>query len=277
MITDIEVNKSTAGTVFTAALGLDSNVVGVRLLTKDEYERLDIQTRKGPVCFLIRRGREGIHFKADPANIACSYGRFALGVEAPHRRILDAEGYAVCGLYEDGRVAKEILAGFKYISPDYYGVEFGPIEDVEDPDLAIIICNTKQAMRIFQGYAYYYATPCNLASIGDQAGCSDLISRPFSTDDINLSLFCNGARAYGQFTDGEIGISIPKSKYIKVADGVLKTVDPVCNIREKKAIEERFRTAGYRCEFDLTASYGIALTALDEEIEAEQKQQNTGI
>ena len=272
-VRSVEIRPDNADKILTAVLGLERSVVGIRRLDREQYEALDATVTRGPVCYLIRRGCEGIHLKSDRDNIACSYGRYAAGVEKTHPRIDNAEGYAKCGLYSSGEIAKEILASFRYITPDKWGLEAGPLGTVNEPDVVIIICDTLQAMRVFQGYAYHYGSPGNLSAIGNQAGCADLISRPYSTNDINISFFCRGARDYGGFTSGEIGISIPKSKYLKVTDGIFRTVDPVCNIKEKLEIEERLRLAGYDHEFDLSASYGHALTELDNEILAETREE----
>lgn len=265
-----EINMKNAHVVLTIALDLSRVIAGVRLLSEHEYSNLNVVEQRGPVCFLIRKAVEGNHIKANMDLIACNYGRFAIGVEKPHQRILDGEGYGKCGLYKDEEVARSIAQGFKYLDSKHAGLEAGPVSSVDKPDIIEIVCNTRQAMRLFQGYAYNFGIPKNLISIGNQAGCSDMIAKPIYNDDINISFFCRGARDYGRFGDGEIGVAIPVNQYVKVAEGVFNTIDPYCNIKEKRILTKKFANAGLECEFDEQASYGNALIALDQEIQAER-------
>lgn len=82
--------------------------------------------------------------------------------------------------------------------------------------------------------------------------------------------FCEGARKYGGYGEGEVGISMPAEMFHTVAYGVYMTVDPVANVAEKKAIEERLREAGFTEQFDPYESYGRRLDEFDDRVRMQE-------
>ena len=256
---------------FKNILNLQRNVVGVRFIEfKEDYEALDLPEQKGTTCLLGRRGFEGLHIKADAEHITCDYGAGAIGVKKAHPTIAAGQSYAGCGLYNSKSVAHAVVEDMHFLNHQVYGVEIGKLEDIEQPDLVLVVCNTLQAMRIFQGYAYTYGTPKHVTFVGNQAMCGDMLAKPFYNNDINLSLFCEGARKYGGYGEGELGISMPAEMFHTVAYGVYMTVDPVANVAEKKAIEERLREAGFTEQFDPYESYGRRLDEFDDRVRMQE-------
>lgn len=266
------IDKNNAFKYLHLILNLERNVAAARFIEfKSEYDKLDVPEMKGSICLLCRRGLEGKHLKADEKHILCSYGGFALGITKPDITISSGQSYAACGLYNSKSVSRSIVESVHYLEQDVYGIEIAPLTELDNADLVFIVCNTRQAMRIMQGYAYYYGAPKNISFIGNQAMCGDIISKPFYNNDINLTLFCKGARKYGAFTEGEIGISMPREMFNNVAHGVFMTINPVEFPKEKVAISERLKEAGIECEFDMKDSYGERLDNYDNMVKEMRK------
>jgi len=248
-------------------LNLDKKIIGVKFIDfKEDYEALElpILKKQGPVCFHSREAMEGNIFKVVADNVSCDYGKYALGLDKPDSTIVEGRSFKYCGLSETNAIGKEIVASMKYIQHRSYGIAMGPLELMTDADIVVIVDEAATIMRIMQGYAYKFGNPEHLSFFGNQAACADLISKPHSNNDINISLLCRGARAYGRFEKGELGVSIPIGMFDALVEGVVKTFTPVANATEKKrvlsAIEE---TDPLNEEIDMNYNYGIGLKEYD--------------
>lgn len=254
------------------ALGLEKEVVGIKFIDyKNEFDNLDLSIleKKGPFCYLVRHGMDGNIFKANSDTITCDYARYALGVTKPDQRIRSGRSYTHCGLYESNAISKDIVDSMKYNEEDLYGVIIGPLRLMEDADIVIIADYGETIMRVMQGYAYNYGNPKNLSFFGNQAMCADLVSKPYSNNDINISLMCRGARANGRFDKGEIGVGLPINMFDKLADGIVKTINPVNNPKEKEAILKRARNnKDLIGDIDKKYNYGKGLIEYDEIIKS---------
>ncbi|MDO5707870.1 MAG: DUF169 domain-containing protein [Andreesenia angusta] len=262
------INKENAYKYLKELLNLDRSISGARFIeTEEEYENLAIPEQKGTVCFIGRRALEGYHIKSNANSIVCDYGAYAIGAKKPDKSILNGESYALCGLYSNKNIAKSVVDSMHYSEKEIYGIEIGPFSKVSNADIVYIVCDTKQAMRVFQGYTYYYGPAKNIGFIGNQAMCGDILSKPLYNKDINISLFCKGARKYGAFGDGELAISMPIEIFYNTAYGVFMTVDPVENPKDKVKLSKRLEVSGIKYEFDMQASYGKVLDEYAKEIE----------
>lgn len=59
---------------------------------------------------------------------------------------------------------------------------------MHDADIGLIIGTAKDVMRVMQGYVKYYGVAQNVVSVGNCGVCSELISKPFMNNDMNVSL-----------------------------------------------------------------------------------------
>lgn len=255
-------NKS--GKLIQGILNLEQNVIGVRFIEfKADYDKLECEERRSTICGLTRMALNGTHLKAHGGRIRCEYGAYALGILEPGESMKAAQSYAVCGLYDSKSLARQVQESMRYIPQRVYGVEMAPLDEMEKADLVVLVGNTLQAMRVFQGYAYHYGNPEHLSFFGNQAACGDLISKPFMNHDINLSLFCAGARTWGRFKENQVGISMPGSMFSQVAHGVEMTIDAVNNEKEKAEIIDRVKPLGVTLEINQRPSYGDLLDQYD--------------
>jgi len=251
----------------TIALALQHHIIGVKFVDfKEEYEQLniDVASKRGSICFHSREAMDGKIFKATRENVACDYGSYALGLERADTTILEGRSFDYCGLCETKAIGKDIAVSMKYIPHKIYGFVMGPLELMNEADVVIIADNAATIMRIMQGYAYKHGSPKNLSCYGNQAVCSDLISKPFTSNDINISLMCRGARSYGRFDKGELGIAIPIGMFDTLVDGVVATVNPVCNPKEKQRIlDDLEHPEDLGITIDKKYNYGIGLKEYD--------------
>ena len=87
--------------------------------------------------------------------------------------------YYSLNLYESRAVAKDVTKDISRIKQKIYGVQLGPLEQLEDADVAIFMVNAYQLMRVVQGYTYKWGIPKNLYMAGNQGGCAALTAAPF--------------------------------------------------------------------------------------------------
>lgn len=250
------------------ALGLEKEVVGVKYIDyKKQFDKLGLNTpeKKGPFCYLVRQAMDGNLIKINSSNITCDYSKYALGIDNPDEAIRAGRSYYHAGLYESNPIAKEIVESMKYSDMNIYGAVVGPLRLMDDADVVIIAGYGETIMRLMQGYAYKFGNPKNLSFFGNQAMCADLVSKPYSNNDINISLMCRGARANGRFDRGEIAVGLPINMFDSLADGIVQTINPVSNPKEKEAILERAKDDLHLIgEIDKSYRYGIGLIEYDE-------------
>lgn len=221
------------------ALRLKNDIVGIKFIKNaDEFASIESEQIKAQVnfCYMVRKAVNGNRFKAAAENFRCQNAVYAMGLKKPNIHVTSGELLSVCGLYENAEIAKDVIDSMKYLTHSVFGIEIGPLAEMTDVDSVIIIANAEQTMRIFQGYTYHYGPAGNLLSMGNQAMCSDLVAKPLSNNDINMSFFCKGARLYGKCDPGELGIGMPADMFANVVNGVVKTLTPVESNEVKKEI-----------------------------------------
>lgn len=257
------------------ALNLQRNIIGVKFVDfKEDFDNLNIPvpSKNGPLCYHAREAMDGKIYKVVESNVTCEYSRYALGLSIPDNTIIEGRSYQYCGLYETNSIAKEIVRSMKYISHEIYGVVIGPLKLMDDADIVIISDYAETIMRIMQGYAYKFGNPNNLSFFGNQAMCADLVSKPYSNNDINISLMCRGARANGRFDKGELGVAIPIGMFDSLVDGILKTVNPVLNATEKKRILDKLDNEGdLGVKINIGYNYGLGLKEYDSKVKKIRK------
>jgi uncharacterized protein (DUF169 family) len=244
--------KNTNVLKMTTALDLQHRIAGVHFLDfQEDYDNCKAKpaSHRGPYCYQVRQALDGKHFKVDKNLVTCDYARAAIGLEKPDISMREGRSFDYCGLSETRTIGKNIADAMMYIDQDICGVELGPLEEMEHADLIIMVDYAHTIMRIMQGYAYKYGAPQHLSFYANQAMCSDMTSKVFHTNDINISLMCNGTRRYGKFDKGELAVSLPINMFDPLADGIIETINAVQSGPEKKRIMETLEyTDGPACE-----------------------------
>lgn len=250
----------------SVVLNLQRNIIGIKFVDfegeLDDF-KFPISEKNGPLCYLLREAMEGNVFKVVDKNITCAYAKYAIGLSKPDITISQGCSYHYCGLYESRSVAREIISSMKYLDHEIYGVVIGPLQLMRDADIVIMVDYAETIMRVMQGYAYKFGSPHNLNFFGNQAVCGDLISKPYSNNDINISLMCRGMRANGRFEKGELGVAVPINMFDTLIEGVVATVNPVCSLKEKKRIVNVLNSFGLNVNVNMDYNYGLGLKEYD--------------
>ncbi len=215
---------------FSTALGLERQVVGLKFLyTWAEYQDSSLEEYQGRTsfCYMTLQASKGACFKAREYHCTCGRAREALGLTPPKPTTDSGEIYFSCGIYQSRAVAKQVQDEVLRIPQQIYGIEMGPLEQLQDADLVMMVLDAFQAMRVVQGYAYCYGPPRNLCTVGNQGICADLAARPYVKNDLNLSVLCAGTRRACRWSRGELGLGLPINRFLPVADGVIQTLNGI--------------------------------------------------
>ena len=97
-----------------------------------------------------------------------------------------------------------------------YDLDFEEIDIIPD----VVVCSVRpvELARFIQAYQYQTGQRVN-ASMGGVVN-SDLIVRPYLTQEINISTYCLGARLIAQYESNRLGIGFPFHLYEQVAQGL---------------------------------------------------------
>lgn len=135
----------------TKALGLRRKIIGVRFLYfKHEYDKLSVEEygRKTSYCMMVKHAMEDNCFKAKLENFGCRCALEALGLDEEMECVESGQRYYSLNLYESRAVAKDVTKDISRIKQKIYGVQLGPLEQLEDADVAIFMVNAYQLINL---------------------------------------------------------------------------------------------------------------------------------
>lgn len=225
-----------------SVLDLKRQIVGVKFIfSKEKFKKNDgpISKKKLSYCRMVKRASQGQNIKANFDNFSCFAGARALGIVDAEELYKSGAYYDGCGLYQDFATAKAATDAIEICEHNIYGVQVKPLKDFEQqPDIAIIITNSFNAMRFIQGYSHQYGPYTDFKMMGNQAICSECTAQPYKNDNISFSLLCAGARKSG-FEQEEVGLGIKFEKFRDIVTGLCATVTPVEDNQNKKVIAKK--------------------------------------
>jgi len=232
-----------------ASLNLTRKAVGVKLIeTEAEFQRMEAVFPQKPIryCQMVKGASAGHSIKANASSFSCLSGPRVLGINHADEKNAHGENWARLGLYSSRELSAQVRAGLSYSQQPMYGVLVQPLEKYEEaPDVAVIVANPYNIMRITQGYAYSYGMPGNINMLGNQAVCLECSARPYVTQDMNISL-----AGWGK---DEMAAGIPASRFSKVVDGIFQTINIMEDDESKKRIAKNFAECGI--PFDMKYQY----------------------
>lgn len=248
---------------FCTALGLKRKVIGIKFIfLPEEYADLNVPepSVKGSFCAMTGRALGGLTSKAKADSFGCQGGPEMLGMKPVSNYVSSGKQFTTFRLYEDSAIARQAQSDLCFIQQKIYGVLVGPLEEIKQADVVMILCNAWQMMRIVQGYTYHNGMAKNIGMIGNQGICADLVARPYQLNDINISMMCCGARINTGADDGEVGAGMPMHIFDDVVKGVLATVNPAMEDGRKRELLSRLNPPdqlGFDIELGkMYASYG---------------------
>lgn len=228
---------------FLACLTMDRRIVGVKFLFNEkEYEQSDVKPAKTKLsyCMMVNIATSGKSIKVRNEHFWCNSSARAFGIKEVDEKVKAGIEYFSYGLYNSLGTARKVFDEVVYLNHNVYGLELRPIEEFKDePQVVIAISKPYNIMRIMQGYSYEFGFAKNIRFAGNQGVCSELTTRPYMNNDINISVLCSNTRHSCNWKDDEIGVGMPYSIFKKVVNGVLETTNSVeSDYRKDKIIEK---------------------------------------
>lgn len=238
-------------------LQLTRKVVGIKIVSsEDEYKTYSGIELKKPLsyCVAVKSATKGHAIKLTRKTGGCSGGNRALGLTSCSTEFLTGISGCKLGLYKDEHVAASVAHNEPRLENSTYGIIIKPLELFErDPDIVLIVANTRESMRIIQGYTFINGLNKNLNISGNQAVCVEATVGPLLTQDINISLLCSGTRYKANWNESELITGIPFGRLSQVIDGLKGTVNAVEEDKRKKEIERGLSKTG---SLDFEINYG---------------------
>ena len=240
-----------------ALLYLDRRIVGVQFIyEKERFDCIDAIEPLRPMyyCQAVASASSGNRIKLTKDTSGCSGSSRALGFVPPAPQYYTGESGMALGLYENQQVAKSVALKFAILNRPLYGIVIMPLECFEEePDVVLFITNTREAMRIVQGYTCTYGLQNNFCMSGNQAVCVECTNYPYINQCINLSVFCAGTRYRTNWKESEVAIGVAYSKFAGLVRGIQNTVNAIERNRRKAEIERDLRRDSL---YDLDIQYG---------------------
>lgn len=238
-------------------LKLERKIVGVKLVhSEEEFERYNGRTLIRPMsyCVAVKSASCGHSIKMSRETGGCFGGNRALGLMECNPEFKDGTGGYKLGLYQSPEIAAKVSNTVPICESDTYGVIVKPLDQFEtDPDIILIISNTREAMRVLQGYTFIYGLTKGLNMSGNQAVCVEATVTPFFTKEMNVSMLCSGTRFKAGWKESEVICGIPAEKIEGVVQGLSGTVNAIEMDERKREIEEELAALG---DLDFEINYG---------------------
>lgn len=232
-----------------ALLELPREAVGVKLVyCREEFEQFSAVRAIKPIsyCVAVKSASLGHSVKFTAGMSGCGGSTRALGLVPPSAEFLDGSEGRKLGLYSTRKVAAGVSQKMRLCKSGTYGVIVKPARLMEtDPDVVLVICDTRTTMRIIQGYTYYYGIQDHFCMTGNQAVCVEATAVPITTGELNVSMFCSGTRYLAKWKDTEVAVGIPAGKLENTVEGIRMTVNAVEPDNRKLIIREKLRALGY--------------------------------
>lgn len=236
-----------------ALLNLERKIVGIKIVySKEEFDLYSGKEIIAPMsyCVAVRSATLGHSIKIKGSMSGCGGSTRALGLAKPSEDFYNGKSGYSLGLYCSEELASKVSLKMNLCKKEAYGVIVKPLEQYEkDPDVVLIVSNTRECMRIIQGYTYFYGMNNNFCLTGNQAVCVEATVTPIITNEINISMFCSGTRFLAKWKDYEVIIGIPFNKFSKTVEGIRMTVNAVEPDERKHIISKKLKLAGYDNEF----------------------------
>ena len=132
------------------------------------------------------------------------------------------------GRYDSTDTAQRAMSDMIAIQPPttqavfLFAIDFDD-EDVE-PDVVVLSVRPVELTRIIQAYQFHTSKRVNASMGGLRVVNSDLIVRPYLTQEMNVSTYCLGARLIAEFEADRMGIGMPFNVFSEIVQGMEDSV-----------------------------------------------------
>jgi len=131
------------------------------------------------------------------------------------------------GRFKDVATAKFAVSQMTALQPAktkavfFYSTTFDLL-DIE-PDVVVFNARPVELTKLIQSYQYLTGKRVAANMGGLRAVNSDLIVRPYVTQEINISSYCLGSRIIANYEANRMGIGIPLNRFKEVVEGAEKS------------------------------------------------------
>jgi uncharacterized protein (DUF169 family) len=172
----------------------------------------------------IMKGQSGLDAKFEPPTPKDFSDGTVYACTAAARPDFALFGKDDSGRFQSAEIARKALSDMMAIQPAttqgvfIYAKEFDDV-DVE-PDVVILSVRPVELTRIIQAYQFQTGKRVTASMGGLRVVNSDLMVRPYLTQEMNISTYCLGARLIGQFEADRMGIGMPFGQFEEMIDGM---------------------------------------------------------
>ncbi|MFA7537273.1 MAG: DUF169 domain-containing protein [Desulfuromonadales bacterium] len=188
--------------------------------------KIRVKDQRLAICQQIAYSRMyGWSTWTDATTAHCVLGAGATGmIERPERV---SSGAVNCGVYQqDQAAAAAMQQKMPRVIERFAGVLTYPLQrplSGFSPDLAVIYCNSAQAMRFVQAFLYHAGGEFVMKSSGDAGVCSRGVAQVFCTGEPAVEIPCLGDRRFAMAQDHELLVGIPAAWFARTAEALQAT------------------------------------------------------
>lgn len=169
---------------------------------------------------LVRHQGHSLAMLEEDFSTGCPAGFFIFGITEPMEAWI--RGDLSNGIYTgSSKAAAKMEESIFCLDPDQYkGIIMAPLAKADfEPDLVMIYCNSKQAMRLVTAATYKDGEPLEF-SMAARGLCSDGVVQPFLIDRPVVALPCGGDRLFGVAQDHELVFTTPLDRLEEITKGL---------------------------------------------------------
>ena len=213
----ISMNLEEMAGILKSSLGLNDNVVGVRLFKNESEIPKELGPMDKPIhyCSMVQGARrEGKSFLARPDQHACKGGASGLGLVAcPENIATGALYFDKLHKCETPDVGVNIATTMPRILPGRTVATYvAPLDKmIMNPDVVIFVGKPLAARRIVQAVMFKKGGRANFSTAGIQSFCVDATTSPYLKGEVNVSLGCDGGARNSGLEDDYVVVGIPFS------------------------------------------------------------------
>lgn len=239
-----------------ALLQLERKLVGIKFIyDKETYDSFDVYEPLKPMyyCQAVHAASAGHSIKLTKHLSGCPGSTRALGFTTAQAEYYNGTSGMNLGLYCTKETAKSVALQLNIMNQPLYGIIIMPLEKYsEAPDTVMIFANTREAMRIMQGYTAVYGLHDKICMSGNQAICVECTTYPYINQCLNISMLCAGTRFHANWKEYETAIGLPYNKFVGLIQGIQYTVNAIERNQRKYEIETQLKKAEL---FDMNLQY----------------------
>jgi len=133
-------------------------------------------------------------------------------------------GDADSGRFESPDVARRAMSDMMAIQPATTEAVFIYAKDFDgaevEPDVVVLAVRPVELTRIIQAYQFQTGKRVTASMGGLRVVNSDLMVRPYLTQEMNVSTYCLGARLIAQFEADRLGVGMPFGQFREMIEGM---------------------------------------------------------